>query len=170
MINAVHGGSGPAVLLLHGFPQTHAMWHEVAPQLAREHTVVAPDLRGYGDSSRPPEGDDHGGYAFRAMAADQVALMRSLGHDRFAVVGHDRGARVAHRMALDHPEAVSRLAVLDIVPTRPVFGHVDRALAHGYFHWFFLATGGGVPETLLGGAPEFWIRTMVERLLAPGVT
>ena len=95
-INVVHGGSGPPVLLLHGFPQTHAMWHQVAPELAREHTVVAPDLRGYGDSSRPPEGDDHGGYAFRSMAADQVAVMRSLGHERFAVIGHDRGARVAH--------------------------------------------------------------------------
>ncbi len=134
------------------------MWRHVAPALARDHTVVVPDLRGYGASDKPTPDADNRRYAKRAMADDQVAVMRSLGFDRFDLVGHDRGARVAHRLTLDHPEAVSRLAVLDIVPTRHVFSHVDRTLAHGYFHWFLLSTGGGVPETLLAGAPEFWIR------------
>ncbi len=161
MINAVHGGSGPPVLLLHGFPQTHAMWHQVAPALAREHTVVAPDLRGYGDSSRPAAGDDHAGYAFRAMAADQVAVMRALGHERFAVVGHDRGARVAHRMALDHPEAVTRLAVLDIVPTLHVYEHVDRALATAYYHWFFFIQPAPIPERLIDGDPIGYLHALL---------
>ena len=153
--------SGPAVLLLHGFPETHAMWHQVAPTLAREHTVVAPDLRGYGDSSRPPEGADHSGYAFRAMAADQVALMRSLGHERFAVVGHDRGARVAHRMTLDHPDVVTRLAVLDIVPTLHVYEHVDRALATAYYHWFFFIQPAPVPERLIDGDPIGYLHALL---------
>jgi haloacetate dehalogenase len=169
-INAAVGGSGDPVLLLHGYPQTHVMWRHVAPELARDHTVVVPDLRGYGASDKPTPDPENREYAKRAMAADQVAVMRALGFERFALVGHDRGARVSHRLTLDHPDAVSRLAVLDIVPTRHVFGNVTRELAFGYFHWFFLATGGDVPETLLAGAPEFWIRTMVERLLAPGVT
>jgi len=160
-INAVHGGSGPPVLLLHGFPQTHAMWHEVAPELARDHTVVAPDLRGYGDSSRPPEGDDHGGYSFRSMAADQVAVMRSLGHERFAVVGHDRGARVAHRMTLDHPEVVTRLAVLDIVPTLHVYEHVDKALATAYYHWFFFIQPAPLPERLIDGDPIGYLHALL---------
>jgi haloacetate dehalogenase len=160
-INAVHGGSGPPVLLLHGFPQTHAMWHRVAPELARGHTVVAPDLRGYGDSSRPPEGDDHGGYSFRSMAADQVAVMRSLGHERFAVVGHDRGARVAHRMTLDHPEVVTRLAVLDIVPTLHVYEHVDKALATAYYHWFFFIQPAPIPERLIDGDPIGYLHALL---------
>lgn len=167
-IHAAVGGSGDPVLLLHGYPQTHLMWRHVAPELAREHTVVVPDLRGYGASDKPAPDAENRLYAKRAMAADQVAVMRALGFDRFDLVGHDRGARVSHRLTLDHPDAVSRLAVLDIVPTRHVLTHVDLHLARGYFHWFFLATGGDVPETLLAGAPEFWIRTMVERLLAPG--
>ncbi|HEY2192472.1 MAG TPA: alpha/beta hydrolase [Actinomycetospora sp.] len=167
-IHAAVGGSGDPVLLLHGYPQTHLMWRHVARELARDHTVVVPDLRGYGASDKPTPDEDNVRYSKRAMAADQVAVMRALGFDRFALVGHDRGARVSHRLTLDHPEAVSRLAVLDIVPTRHVLTHVDLQLARGYFHWFFLATGGDVPETLLAGAPEFWIRTMVERLLAPG--
>ena len=160
-INAVHGGSGPPVLLLHGFPQTHAMWHQVAPTLAREHTVVAPDLRGYGDSSRPPEGADHGGYAFRAMAADQVALMRSLGHERFAVVGHDRGARVTHRMSLDYPDRVSRAALLDILPTRYVYANVDRALATAYYHWFFFIQPADLPERLIAGDPIGYLHDLL---------
>lgn len=169
-IHTAVGGEGPPVLLLHGYPQSSVMWREVAPALARDHTVVVTDLRGYGESAKPAPDEANRRYAKREMAADQVAVMRSLGFDRFDLVGHDRGARVAHRLTLDHPDAVASLAVLDIVPTRHVFTHVDRDLAHGYFHWFFLATGGDVPETLLAGAPEFWIRTMVERLLAPGVT
>jgi haloacetate dehalogenase len=160
-INAVHGGSGPPVLLLHGFPQTHALWHRLAPALAKEHTVVAADLRGYGDSSRPPEGDDHAGYAFRAMAADQVALMRELGHERFAVVGHDRGARVTHRMALDHPDAVSRLALLDIMPTLHVYETVDAALATAYYHWFFFIQPAPIPERLIDGDPIGYLHALL---------
>jgi haloacetate dehalogenase len=160
-INAVHGGSGPPVLLLHGFPQTSAMWHRLAPELAQRHTVVAADLRGYGDSSRPPAGDDHAGYSFRAMAADQVALMRSLGHERFAVVGHDRGARVAHRMALDAPAAVARLAVLDVLPTLHVYTHVDRPLATAYYHWFFFIQPYDLPERLIAGDPIGYLHSLL---------
>jgi haloacetate dehalogenase len=162
-INAVHGGTGPPVLLLHGFPQTSAMWHRVAPALAQRYTVVAADLRGYGDSSRPPAGADHAGYSFRAMAADQVALMRSLGHERFAVVGHDRGARVTHRMALDAPEAVTRVAVLDILPTLHVYTHVDRRLATAYYHWFFYIQPFDVPERLIAGDPISYLHTELGR-------
>ena len=157
-IHAVVGGAGPPVLLLHGYPQTHVMWHRVAPQLAERHTVVLADLRGYGDSSRPPSEPDHASYSKRAMAADQVALMRHLGFETFAVVGHDRGARVAHRMCLDRPEVVSRVALLDIVPTRHVFAHVDRAMAQAYYHWFFLAQESDLPEHLIGADPGYWLR------------
>ena len=120
-IHLAMGGRGPPVLLLHGYPQTHAMWHKVAPGLAKRFTIVAADLRGYGDSAKPPGGDDHAGYSKRAMAGDQVEVMASLGFERFTVVGHDRGGRVGHRMALDHPDRVARLAVLDIVPTWKIF-------------------------------------------------
>src|SRR3990172_6505353 len=132
-INLVVGGSGGPVLLLHGYPQTHAMWHRVAPQLARDFTVVAPDLRGYGDSSKPDGGPDHARYSKRTMAQDQVEVMRSLGFARFAVVGHDRGARVAYRMAFDRPEGGSKLAVLDIIPTYSVYSNVDSLVATAYF-------------------------------------
>ena len=157
-INCAVGGSGPPVLLLHGYPQTHLIWHHVAPLLAADHTVVLTDLRGYGDSAKPAAGPDHAEYSKRVMAVDQVRVMAELGFDRFAVVGHDRGGRVAHRMALDHPSAVSHLAVLDIVPTRHAYAHADAAFAQGYYHWFFLTAGGGIPERLIGGDPEFWIR------------
>ena len=136
-INYVRGGEGPPVLLMHGYPQTHAMWHLVAPRLAEDFTVVATDLRGYGDSSKSFGEEDHSTYSKRAMAADQVAVMVSLGFDSFAVVGHDRGGRVGHRMALDYPDRVTKLAVLDIVPTRHVYSTVDRDLATAYYHWFF---------------------------------
>lgn len=152
-INVVIGGSGTPVLLLHGYPQNLAMWHQIAPALAAEHTVVAADLRGYGDSSAPRDGD----YSFRAMATDQIAVMRGLGFDRFTVVGHDRGARVAHRMALDHPAALDRVAVLDIVPTRHVLDHVDRRLASRYFHWFFLSQPADLPERLILGSPRLYL-------------
>jgi haloacetate dehalogenase len=160
-INTVHGGSGPPVLLLHGFPQTSAMWAPLAAQLARTHTVVATDLRGYGESSRPESGPDHAGYSFRAMAADQVAVMAALGHQRFAVVGHDRGARVTHRMTLDHPDRVSRAALLDILPTRYVYGHVDRALATAYYHWFFFIQPADLPERLIAGDPIGYLHALL---------
>lgn len=167
-INCAIGGDGPPVLLLHGYPQTHVMWHRVAPALAEDHTVVLADLRGYGDSDKPePDADDER-YSKRAMAKDQVGLMRQLGFDRFALVGHDRGARVGHRLALDHPEAVTKLAVLDIVPTRHVFENVDRAMATAYYHWFFLAQRNGVPERLIGADPEFWLRSFAAPLQLSG--
>lgn len=158
-IHAVTAGSGPPVLLLHGYPQTHVMWHHVAPPLAEEYTVVVADLRGYGDSDKPVAGDDHAGYSKRAMAADQVGLMRYMGFEEFAVVGHDRGARVAHRMCLDHAERVSRVAALDIVPTRHVFGTVDKETALRYDHWFFLAEPPDLPERLIGSDPEYYLRS-----------
>ncbi|EWM19433.1 alpha/beta fold hydrolase [Kutzneria sp. 744] len=158
-IHCAVGGEGPPLLLLHGYPQTHLIWHRVAPLLTAGHTVVLADLRGYGDSDKPAPTEGDPEYTKRAMAADQVSLMRQLGFDRFGVVGHDRGGRVGHRMALDAPDAVERLAVLDIVPTRYAFEHVDAAVGLGYFHWFFLAAGHGIPERLLGAEPEFWIRS-----------
>jgi haloacetate dehalogenase len=160
-IHGVRGGEGPPVLLLHGFPQSHVMWHRIAPELAREYTVVAADLRGYGDSDRPEAGSDHAGYAFRAMAADQVALMEALGFPRFAVVGHDRGARVTHRMALDHPDRVERLALLDILPTAYVFEHVDRRVATSNYHWFFLSQPADLPERLIGGDPLYFLHRLL---------
>lgn len=158
-IHARVSGDGPALLLLHGYPQTHAMWHRLAPVLARDFTVVAADLRGYGDSSRPPGGARSANYAKRAMAQDQVEVMAALGFDRFMVAGHDRGARVAHRMALDFPDRIERLAVLDIVPTREVFAQVDQETAMRYFHWFFLAQPHPLPERMIGADPERWLRS-----------
>jgi haloacetate dehalogenase len=162
-INAVTAGTGPPVLLLHGYPQDLAVWHRVAPALAADYTVVAADLRGYGRSSIPATDDNHAPYSFRSMAADQVEVMRALGHGAFAVVGHDRGARVAHRMALDHPEVVQRLAVLDIVPTRHVLETVDARLATRYYHWFFLVQPE-VPERLIGLDPMYYLHTSLGSL------
>ena len=144
------GGSGPPLLLLHGFPQTHAMWHKVAPALAHSFTVVCADLRGYGDSSKPPTDANHAPYSKRAMALDMVEVMRSLGFDRFAVGAHDRGARVAHRMCVDHPDVVSRAALLDICPTRLMYAQTDFEFAKAYYHWFFLIQPFDMPERMIG--------------------
>jgi haloacetate dehalogenase len=148
-INLRIGGSGPALLLLHGNPLTHVMWHKIAPRLAQEFTVVATDLRGYGDSSKPPGGEDHGGYSFRAMANDQVEVMRSLGFERFCVAGHDRGGRAAHRMALDHPQRVAKVAFLDIVPTHHMLNNIKRGWAVDSYHWFFMAQPADYPEAMI---------------------
>ncbi len=156
-------GDGDPVLLLHGYPQTHLMWHAVAPALADGHRVVLADLRGYGESDKPPGGDDHAGYAKRAMASDQVEAMAALGHERFAVVGHDRGARVGHRLALDHPDRVSRLAVVDIAPTHHMVTTADLALGQAYFHWFFLAQPPDLPERMIGADPQRWLRHQLGR-------
>ena len=143
------GGSGPPLLLLHGNPLTHVMWHKIAPRLAQEFTVVAADLRGYGDSSKPDGGADHAGYSFRSMAQDQVEVMAALGFDEFSVCGHDRGGRVAHRMALDHPERVRRVAFLDIVPTHHVLTNIKKEWAIEAYHWFFMAQPYDYPEQML---------------------
>jgi haloacetate dehalogenase len=157
------GGDGPPLLLLHGYPQTRRCWHLVAPALADRFTVIAADLRGYGDSSAPQDGENHEGYSKRAMARDMVRLMERLGHERFAVAGHDRGGRVVHRMVRDHPERVSRAAVLDIVPTATLFETVDQAVATSYYHWFFLIQPDGLPETMIGRDPEWYLRETVRR-------
>jgi haloacetate dehalogenase len=157
-IRARVGGSGPPLLLLHGFPETHLMWHAVAPALGERFSVVAADLPGYGDSFRPPVSEDHRSHSKRVMAADLCAAMQALGHERFAVAGHDRGGRVAYRMALDHPEIVSRLAVLDIVPTGEIWSRADATFALGYWHWAFLAQSAPVPERMILGDPDaFWM-------------
>jgi len=158
-INFVTGGSGPPLLLLHGYPETHIMWRKVAPQLARKFTVVAADLRGYGDSGKPAGGGDHAAYSKRTMAQDQVEVMNSLGFQRFSVVGHDRGGRVAHRMAIDHPDSVQKLVVLDIVPTYKMFHSVTKELATSNFHWFFLIQPEPLPETMIGNSAEFWLKS-----------
>ena len=160
-INAVTGGDGPPLLLLHGYPQTHVMWHEVAPGLAEDFTVVATDLRGYGDSSKPAGGEDHAGYSKRTMAQDQVEVMERLGFEGFHVAGHDRGGRVAHRMALDRPERVEKLAVLDIAPTHTMYTTTDMEFARAYYHWFFLIQPYDLPETLIGSAPEYYLRKKI---------
>ena len=158
-----HGGSGPPVLLLHGHPRTHATWHRVAPLLAGTHTVVCPDLRGYGRSSKPPTTPDHAPYSKRAMASDCVALMRRLGHDRFAVVGHDRGAYVAFRAAMDHPEAVDRLVVMDAVPIVEALERCDAKFAASWWHWFFFAQVDK-PERAILADPDAWYGGSAERM------
>jgi haloacetate dehalogenase len=153
-IRVRHGGSGPPLLLLHGSPQTHAMWHLIAPRLAEDFTVIATDLRGYGDSSKPESTPDHEPYSKRTMAEDQIEVMKHFGFERFALCGHDRGGRVGYRMALDHPGVLTKLAVLDIVPTWEAFSRADMAFGLSYWHWFFLAQPFDLPERLLATDPE----------------
>lgn len=155
-VNCVVGGGGPPLLLLHGYPQSLAMWADIAPILAADYTVVCADLRGYGDSDKPRATAGSANYSFRQMAADQVGLMARLGHTRFHVVGHDRGGRAAHRMALDHPDAVASLAVLDIVPTHTMFMRSDRRVAGAYWHWYFLSQPEPLPERLIGYDPDLF--------------
>lgn len=155
-IDLVIGGRGPPLLLLHGFPQSHVCWHRVAPLLADAFTIVAPDLRGYGDSGKPPADADHGSYSKRAMAQDQVETMAALGFTEFSVAGHDRGGRVTHRLCLDHPARVRRAAVLDIVPTRTIYKATNQGIATDYYHWFFLIQPLDLPERLIGGDPDYY--------------
>jgi len=156
-IVTVHGGKGPPLLLLHGNPFSHLSWQKFAPRLAEEFTVIATDLRGYGDSEKPPGGDDHSGYSFRAMAQDQIEVMKALGHHRFYVAGHDRGARVVHRMCLDHQEKVVRAAILDIIPQHHLFNHVTKSWATFSWHWFFMIQPYDFPEHLMSADPDFFI-------------
>ena len=154
----VMAGSGPPLLLLHGHPQTHVIWHKTAPALAQSFTVIASDLRGYGDASKPPGLPDHSNYSKREMARDQVALMQNLGFERFSLVGHDRGGRVGHRLAMDHPHALERMMLLDISPTLAMYQQTTMEFARAYWHWFFLIQPAPLPERLIGADPEFYLQ------------
>ncbi len=167
-INLAEGGAGRPLLLLHGYPQTHLMWHRVAPALAREFRVICPDLRGYGDSGKPDSDPDHSAYSKRRMAVDMVSVMAELGYPRFSVAGHDRGARVVHRLCLDYPDQVERACVMDIAPTLHMFEHTDQAFATGYYHWFFLIQPDGLPERMIGQDPGYFLREKLRRWSAPG--
>lgn len=156
-IHFQQGGNGPPLLLLHGYPQTHVIWHRIADRLEQQFTLVMPDLRGYGDSSKPPGTANHANYSKRVMAQDMVALMAELGYAQFSVCGHDRGGRVAHRMALDHPDAVQKLMLIDIAPTLTMYEGTDQAFATYYYHWFMLIQPAPLPETLLGNNAEFFL-------------
>ena len=166
-INLVHGGVGPPLLLLHGYPQTHVEWHKIAPQLAEHYTVVAPDLRGYGDSEKPPASEgDLSVHCKRTTAQDQVEMMEELGFEPFHVVGHDRGARVGHRMALDHPDRVKTFTSLDVVPSQAAFDHMDSQLSFAWFHWHLMRQPSPLPETLIGNSAQVYLDFLLERWTA----
>lgn len=167
-INLRVGGSGPAVVLIHGYPQTHACWHKVAPRLAEHFTVVVPDLRGYGESSKPADDENHTVYAKRAMAQDLAEAMTALGHGTFQAVGHDRGARVGYRLCLDHGERVTRFCSLDVVPTLHMWESIDKKRALGAFHWSFLAQPAPFPETFIGYDPDRFHAHLMQSWAAPG--
>lgn len=159
IINYAIAGDGPPLLLLHGYPQTHIIWHKIASELSLRFTVVASDLRGYGDSSKPSSDSDHLSYSKRAMAEDQVNLMNHLGYGKFLVAGHDRGGRVAHRMALDYPNVISKLMLMDIAPTYTMYHTTDKEFASAYYHWFFLIQPNNFPERMIAANPEYFLRT-----------
>jgi haloacetate dehalogenase len=163
-------GAGPPLLLLHGYPENHLVWRHVAPALADDHTVVVADLRGYGDSGKPVPDDAGLTYSKRSMASDQLGLMRQLGFAQFQLASHDRGARVAHRLVLDHPDSVTRLAVLDILPTRHVLDHMNLSVATANYFWFFLATGHGIPEHMISADPGYWVRAVISQLVGDGAS
>jgi haloacetate dehalogenase len=163
-INTVYGGKGSPVLLLHGIPQTHVLWRHIAPLLEQDFFLVLTDLRGYGDSSKPPGGQNHAAYSKRAMAQDQVEVMRNLGFQKFAVVGHDRGGRVAHRMALDYPDRLTKLTILDIVPTYTMYQNVSKEFATVFYHWFLLVQPPPFPETLIANSAEYFLKSLLFRL------
>jgi haloacetate dehalogenase len=158
-----HAGKGPPLLLMHGNPFTHVCWHKVAPRFAEEFTVVLPDLRGYGDSSKPDGGADHSAYSFRSMANDQVEVMKKLGFDRFQAAGHDRGARVLHRMCLDHPDTVTRAVFMDMLPQHHLLNNVTKNWGVFSWHWFFMVQPNPMPETMIGADPEFFIRRKLSK-------
>jgi haloacetate dehalogenase len=168
-IHGIHGGSGRPLLLLHGYPQTHAIWHKVAPLLAQRFHVICPDLRGYGDSEKPISTPDHYPYSKRAMAQDMAEVMQYFGYDEFFVAGHDRGARVVHRLALDMPQKVLRACVMDIMPTRYMFNRTDQNFATGYYHWFFLIQPDDLPEKMIGADPAYYLKEKLKRWAAPGM-
>jgi haloacetate dehalogenase len=169
-INCAVSGSGPPVLLLHGYPENHLAWRDVAPALTEHNMVVVADLRGYGDSGKPVPDIAGGVYSNRAMAHDQVGLMRRLGFERFQLAGHDRGARVAHRLVLDHPGTVTRLAILDILPTRHTLHHLTPASATGIYFWFLMAAGNGVAEHVIAADPGYWVESVTAQLLGDGAS
>src|SRR5258708_2874272 len=168
-INVLVGGDGPPVLLLHGYPQTHVEWRKVAPQPAKNYTLVIPDLRGYGDSGKPPDGDNHTNYSKRAMALDQVEVMEQLGFKQFAMVSHDRGARVGHRLALDHPDRLTKLVMMDIVPTYYMYKTADQQFASAYFHWFFLIQAAPFPEMLIGNNIDAFLRIFMGSVMPKSI-
>jgi haloacetate dehalogenase len=164
-INVLVGGDGPPILLLHGYPQTHVEWRKIAPELAKSHTLVITDLRGYGDSGKPPAGDNHINYSKRAMALDQVEVMEKIGFKQFALVSHDRGSRVGHRLALDHPDRLTKLVMIDICPTYYMYKTADRQFASAYFHWFFLIQPAPFPETLIGNNVDTVLKLMMGQVM-----